>query len=199
MASFAQQQTARPAAAQSQAQRDTAPQSQTQVLVQSSPETQTPATLRLRGAHPPTSRSVQWREDVVDNEGLGRKRSKGRFSAPSMMELLLMFAIVCCIYHRPKGVDESSDESSSDSSSSDSDSDSGGDASRNRRMDDGKARKHSRDCPDHDHSADHHRHSRQPRRRDGNEPRRRPSPNAYEKVPKSKPRSEAGAGSSTQA
>ena len=36
---------------------------------------------------------------------------------------------VCCIYHKPKAVDESSDESSSDdsSSSSDSDSDSGAD------------------------------------------------------------------------
>ncbi|TVY42370.1 Type 1 phosphatases regulator, partial [Lachnellula subtilissima] len=43
---------------------------------------------------------IQWAEDVVDNEGLGRKKSK-----------------VCCIYHAPKAIDESSDESSSDSSS----------------------------------------------------------------------------------
>ena len=41
----------------------------------------------------------------MDNEGLGRKKSK-----------------VCCIYHAPKGIDESSDESSSDSSGDESDS-----------------------------------------------------------------------------
>lgn len=33
--------------------------------------------LRLRGARAPADRSVQWAEDVVDNEGLGRKSSKG--------------------------------------------------------------------------------------------------------------------------
>ncbi|KAG5988557.1 hypothetical protein E4U52_006424, partial [Claviceps spartinae] len=32
--------------------------------------------LRLRGEHPPRGRSVQWSEEVVDNEGLGRKSSK---------------------------------------------------------------------------------------------------------------------------
>lgn len=37
---------------------------------------------------------VQWQENVIDNEGLGRKKSK-----------------VCCIYNKPKGFDESSDES----------------------------------------------------------------------------------------
>lgn len=34
--------------------------------------------LRLRGARAPADRSVQWAEDVVDNEGLGRKSSKGK-------------------------------------------------------------------------------------------------------------------------
>ncbi|THV06399.1 hypothetical protein K435DRAFT_849190 [Dendrothele bispora CBS 962.96] len=48
---------------------------------------------------------VSWREDVVDNEGCGRKSSK-----------------ICCIYHKPRPFDESSDEDSS-SSGSDSDSD----------------------------------------------------------------------------
>lgn len=38
-----------------------------------------PRTLRLRGHHTATGRSVQWADDVVDNEGLGRKSSKGSF------------------------------------------------------------------------------------------------------------------------
>ncbi|POW02274.1 hypothetical protein PSTT_12002 [Puccinia striiformis] len=37
---------------------------------------------------------VQWQDNVIDNEGLGRKKSK-----------------VCCIYNKPKAFDESSDES----------------------------------------------------------------------------------------
>lgn len=53
---------------------------------------------------------VQWAEDVVDNENLGRKSSK-----------------VCCIYHRPHDPDGPSDSSdSSDSSSSEDDSSSSG-------------------------------------------------------------------------
>lgn len=48
-------------------------------------------------------RRIKWAEDVIDNEGLGRKKSK-----------------VCCIYHAPKAFGESSDESSSDSDDSDS-------------------------------------------------------------------------------
>lgn len=48
---------------------------------------------------------VVWSEDVVDNEGTGRKSSK-----------------ICCIYHKPRKFDESSSEESSDSDSgSDSD------------------------------------------------------------------------------
>ncbi|KAG8833915.1 hypothetical protein FRC17_009874 [Serendipita sp. 399] len=38
---------------------------------------------------------VVWKEDVIDNEGSGKKKSK-----------------ICCIYHKPKKWDESSDESS---------------------------------------------------------------------------------------
>ncbi|KAI0366179.1 hypothetical protein BV20DRAFT_1046376 [Pilatotrama ljubarskyi] len=58
-------------------------------------------TLRLRAA-PRNRQRVVWREDVVDNEGAGKKSSK-----------------ICCIYHRPKRFDESSsDESSDDSDSS---------------------------------------------------------------------------------
>lgn len=67
-------------------------------------DSHTVGVLVLRGG--PRSRPrVQWTEDVVDNEGMGKKKSK-----------------ICCIYHKPKRFDESSDESSS---SSDSDSDCG--------------------------------------------------------------------------
>lgn len=109
-----------------------------------------PRILRLRGGHNATGRSVQWADDVVDNEGLGRKSSK-----------------VCCIYHKPKGVDESSDESSS----SDSDSDSEPERA------DGKKT-----------VACGHGHSR--RRGRENKRERAPSPNAYEKVPRQKHRDE---------
>ncbi|KZT53522.1 hypothetical protein CALCODRAFT_501038 [Calocera cornea HHB12733] len=55
--------------------------------------------LHLRGG-PDTRPHVVWSDDVIDNEGLGRKKSK-----------------ICCIYHKPKEFDESSsDESSSDES-----------------------------------------------------------------------------------
>ncbi|KAF8166173.1 phosphatase inhibitor-domain-containing protein [Pholiota molesta] len=50
--------------------------------------------LRLRPPQRGGNR-VAWDEDVVDNEGAGRKKSK-----------------ICCIYHKPKRYDESSDESS---------------------------------------------------------------------------------------
>ncbi|RDB29577.1 Type 1 phosphatases regulator YPI1 [Hypsizygus marmoreus] len=57
-------------------------------------------TLRLRGSRSPSQSRVAWDEDVVDNEGCGRKSSK-----------------VCCIYHKPRKFDESSSEESSDSDS----------------------------------------------------------------------------------
>lgn len=117
--------------------------------------------LRLRGARTSADRSVQWAEDVVDNEGLGRKSSK-----------------VCCIYHRPKAVDESSDESSS--SDSDVSSDDDRDADRK-----GK----NRACghgPGHSHDGERSRRTQ--RGEDGGETQRKPSPNAYERVPKPKPK-----------
>lgn len=64
--------------------------------------------LRLRGG-PVTNRRIRWDEEVVDNEGLGRKKSK-----------------ICCIYHKPKEFGESSSESSSSSSDSDDDADNRG-------------------------------------------------------------------------
>ncbi|KAK7682492.1 hypothetical protein QCA50_014292 [Cerrena zonata] len=58
--------------------------------------------LHLRGARRRTGPRVVWSEDVVDNEGMGKKSSK-----------------ICCIYHKPKRFDESSSsDNSSDSDSS---------------------------------------------------------------------------------
>ncbi|KAL8831268.1 MAG: hypothetical protein Q9191_000957 [Dirinaria sp. TL-2023a] len=82
-------------------------QTQTEARAPSQPRIAVPAgTLRLRATAANEDRRIQWAEDVIDNEGLGRKRSK---------------------------VGESSSESSSDSSSSESDSeldDRGGDDDR---------------------------------------------------------------------
>jgi len=59
-----------------------------------SEERQTPPLmLRLRAETP---QSVDWSQDVVDNEHLNRKKSKR-----------------CCIYHKPRPFDESGTESSS--------------------------------------------------------------------------------------
>jgi len=125
--------------------------------------TQTQAVLHLRGATreqegvTATGRRIQWAEDVVDNEGMGKKKSK-----------------VCCIYHAPKGIDESSDESSSDSSGSDSDS-----------GDDGAARPARKNgCgPGHRHA---HGHDHGNGKGNGKGKGRARSPNAYEKMPKLK-------------
>lgn len=80
--------------------------------------------------------------------------------------------LVCCIYHAPKGIDESSDESSSDSD----DSDSG--------ADDGSARPArgggKKDCEGHGHEGHGHSHGV------GKGKGRKRSPNAYEKLPKPK-------------
>ncbi|KAF2461638.1 phosphatase inhibitor-domain-containing protein [Lineolata rhizophorae] len=104
--------------------------------------------LRLR-AEPAARRHIHWADDVIDNEGMGKKSSK-----------------VCCIYHKPHPIDESSDEDSSDSDSSDSDSD----------ADDGSARPVGGRRGRNAHR--HHDH-------DGGECKpRKPSPNAYEKMPK---------------
>ncbi|KFY30814.1 hypothetical protein V493_01646 [Pseudogymnoascus sp. VKM F-4281 (FW-2241)] len=119
--------------------------------------------LRLRGAmRGPGERSdrrIQWAEDVIDNEGLGRKSSK-----------------VCCIYHPPKAsIDESSDESSDSSSDSDSDDGSARPAGGKRRAD--ARHKHNHD---HDPSGECHHDGKTKKSR------RSRSPNAYEKIPKAK-------------
>ncbi|CAN8103530.1 unnamed protein product [Discula destructiva] len=121
--------------------------------------------LTLTGAHD-RSRGprVRWDENVVDNEGMGKKSSK-----------------VCCIYHAPKAIDESSDESDSSSSSSsssdgsDTDADEGASASRRGdadRIGKGKGKGAAR--------------GRRSKKGADVKKTRRPSPNAYEKVPKPK-------------
>ncbi|CAG8188331.1 unnamed protein product [Penicillium olsonii] len=123
-------------------------------------------TLRLRAEEAPeatsSSRRIRWSEDVVDNEGMGKKSSK-----------------VCCIYHKTRPVGESSSEDSSSSSDSDSDSDSEDDR-RTARMKSRRTSPH-----DHDHEHDHdkdcsndHDHPKPKKAK------RKPSPNAYEKMPK---------------
>ncbi|KAG7092050.1 hypothetical protein E1B28_008431 [Marasmius oreades] len=60
----------------------------------------TVGTLKLRGVTRKARQKVVWSENVVDNEGCGRKSSK-----------------ICCIYHKPRAFDESSSEEDSDSDS----------------------------------------------------------------------------------
>ncbi|ETI20237.1 hypothetical protein G647_08271 [Cladophialophora carrionii CBS 160.54] len=141
-----------------------------------------PLVLRLRGAHDATGssphththnhtrRRIQWAADVVDNEGLGRKSSK-----------------VCCIYHKERAFGESSseDDSSSDSSSDDNDSDGGGSDS----PDDGAARMSGNRRGRKDARGHQHRHGDECGHGGGSghgkgKGRRKPSPNAYEKMPK---------------
>ena len=70
-----------------------------------------------------TGRSVVWAEEVVDNEFLDRKKSKGVFIASCRLDVKWdtkcnpFEAIVCCIYKKPRAFDESStDESDSEDS-----------------------------------------------------------------------------------
>ncbi|KAH9876332.1 hypothetical protein J1614_004211 [Plenodomus biglobosus] len=147
--------------------------------------------LRLR-AEPAEQRRIQWAEDVIDNEGMGKKSSKGAsigwLSVASNSQTDCS-PQVCCIYHKPRAADESSDDDSSDNSSSDSDSDSEPDNSTARpagRSGDYRGRPaHSHghgDCGGgHDHGGES---SGKPQKRARQ--RRRPSPNAYEKMPKTK-------------
>ncbi|EEH46225.1 uncharacterized protein PADG_02375 [Paracoccidioides brasiliensis Pb18] len=155
-------------------------------------------------------RRIRWAEDVVDNEGLGRKSSK-----------------VCCIFHKTRPVGESSSESSSDSSSDDSDSDSDLDTGEARMANDhGLSNRNPRDrqrdlsCNHHgpqsdgpseqgehgdgtgggdDNVSDNDSCGREPSNGGGSgktdKPKRirvhrRPRPNAYERVPKRHPKKE---------
>jgi len=57
-------------------------------------------TLRLKLKKAGEKKKIQWTEDTVDNEGLGKKKSK-----------------ICCQYKKPRAhLDESSDDESDDCS-----------------------------------------------------------------------------------
>lgn len=134
-----------------------------QTILQTNAGPSTPSgTLRLR-AQPEERRRIQWAEDVVDNEGMGKKSSK-----------------VCCIYHKPHEPGDS--DSSDSSSSSDSDSDDEPDLSRARKAGEG-GRKGRRHGHDHDHGDGDCGGDK------GKGKERKPSPNAYERQPKYKSKS----------
>ena len=122
-------------------------------------------TLRLR-AERGERRHIQWAEDVIDNEGMGKKKSK-----------------VCCIYHKPKEPGES--DSDSDSSSSDgSDNDDEPDLSRAQKTGGpsrGRCRRHEHDC-----NGERYRSESK-----GKGKERQASPNAYERQPKQKIKKES--------
>jgi len=145
-----------------------------------------PPTARLiLRSEPAEERHIQWAEDVVDNEGMGKKSSK-----------------VCCIYHGPHTVDESSDSDDSSSSSSSSDESDGGDNNdRTRPVGVGggarRSRAHRKHSHGHDHEHNHdHDHGEKGGAGDRNgkakrkrKTRRKASPNAYERMPKYAPAS----------
>lgn len=127
--------------------------------------------LRLR-AEPSEQRHIQWAEDVIDNEGMGKKSSK-----------------VCCIYHKPRAADESSDDDSSDSSSSDSDSASDSEPDNSTARPAGRiGGSRGRRTHQHGHGdcGGEHDHAESSKPQKQRRQRRKPSPNAYEKMPKQK-------------
>ncbi|KAF1988068.1 hypothetical protein K402DRAFT_392341 [Aulographum hederae CBS 113979] len=119
--------------------------------------------LRLRAATT-SDRHVQWAEDVVNNENMGKKSSK-----------------VCCIYHKPRNPNDSSsdDSDSSESDFSDSDDDNSSARPPSRRVGGPHNHDHHGHGHGHDHGGDGAGGSAK-----GKGKQRRPSPNAYEKMPK---------------
>ncbi|KFH64882.1 hypothetical protein MVEG_09610 [Podila verticillata NRRL 6337] len=107
-----------------------------------------------------TGRRVQWDEEVVDNEHMGKKKSK-----------------ICCIFKKQKEFGDSSDESSSESDS-DSGSESDGGPSTGRGSGSGGHKDHDESCNH------HHGHSHGSRKKAG-KPKKRVL-NEYERMPKVK-------------
>lgn len=173
----------------------TLPTTPTATMTITQTSTSTPV-LRLRATSPaPSPRPrIQWAEDVVDNEGLGRKSSKGLLSSTSHSLLCIRLTQrtfpVCCIYHAPHPVGESSSESSSDSDSSDSDSDEGDD-DKARIGGEGKAkrRKHLHDHGDGDDGCGHEHDGGGGGKGKGKASRGKRKANAYEMVPHVKAKS----------
>ncbi|KAJ5212713.1 uncharacterized protein N7498_004359 [Penicillium cinerascens] len=155
----------------------TTPQLQTTTESRDSSTVRLTGTLRLRGdetpsaSEPSSARRIRWSEDVVDNEGMGKKSSK-----------------VCCIYHKARPIGESSSESeSSDSNSSDSESDNEIDRRRLRANHSHRLHPRGRRPADGEPSEQSPEQDQGPccEQQHSNHKRRKPSPNAYEKMPKS--------------
>ncbi|KAF2239250.1 hypothetical protein EV356DRAFT_528525 [Viridothelium virens] len=124
-------------------------------------------TLRLRAVST-ENRHIKWAEDVVDNEGMGKKSSK-----------------VCCIYHKPREVGESSDEDSSDSSSDESDSEPDTSRAHPRGQGLGRRQHHQHDTPELSEGqagTDGGEGSEEQPRKQARSKQARP--NAYEKMPR---------------
>ncbi|GAB7365222.1 hypothetical protein MBLNU230_g6308t1 [Neophaeotheca triangularis] len=136
-------------------------------------------TLRLRGhqedAPPSTSsgRRIQWAEDVVDNEGMGKKSSK-----------------VCCIYHKPREPGDSESESDTSGSSSGDDSDSEPDLSRAQRAGGRRGGRGNGHGHDHERDGEGENHpsgdAAGKGKGNGKEKARQASPNAYERQPRNR-------------
>ncbi|KAI9877906.1 MAG: hypothetical protein M1830_002461 [Pleopsidium flavum] len=114
-------------------------------------------TLRLRG-EPAEHRRIRWAEDVIDNEGMGKKTSKG---------------------------ESSSEDDSDSSSSSDSESGTEPDNSTARMGGKGRKRRHHHHDRHHDDGIGGSRPKDGDARGKRKEGGRRGSPNAYERMPKS--------------
>jgi len=148
-------------------------------------QTQQFPTLILRAASSSAeNRHIAWAEDVIDNEGLGKKSSK-----------------VCCIYHAPHAPGDSSDDESSSSDDSDSDASSGKDDDGRARPAGGakagrKGRRHG--GRDHEHGEGDGcgggGNGEGSSGQGGRGAKRRASPNAYEKVPRHKDAKQGGGG-----
>lgn len=97
----------------------------------------------------------------------------------------ILIRTVCCIYHPNRPVGESDESDSSSSSDSDSESDN------DKRMETGSGKWNNRKCKHGDHHDAHHQHEHDEHAEinaQGGErgKTRRPSPNAYEKMPKTR-------------
>lgn len=75
----------------------------------------TPQTLVLRLQKPKNDKKVQWDEAVVDNEHMGKKKSKCESSLFFLVHQLHSGPSTgCCIYEKPRGIGESDSESDGD-------------------------------------------------------------------------------------
>lgn len=124
-----------------------------------------PVVLHLQAVSCSDERRVTWDEDVIDNENMGKKSSKGISSLKQAFKL-----VVCCIYHRPRAFGESSSEESSSSSSDDSD----------YHDDEIPSRRNGDSCNPPNGSEPCVKHSKSKAAKRG---KRKPSPNAYERQP----------------